>query len=123
MHEAAAVPTREYDRDQRSRPTSIPQFAQQPVISSSDVLEGEPIRIEAQLVPTSDATLQVEWLHDGQPVGTARRSNSLASHLLATSFVSSQDVTIFPLFASVYINHTTAPKEPFLQEYEDDVLL
>ncbi|KAA3674164.1 uncharacterized protein DEA37_0013564 [Paragonimus westermani] len=77
MHEASAVPTREYDRDQRSRPTSVPQFAQQPVISSSDVLEGEPIRIEAQLVPTSDATLQVEWLHDDQPVGTGSRFNAV----------------------------------------------
>lgn len=69
-YEATSAPTREYERDQRSQPKSPPQFAQQPVISSTDVLEGEPIRIEAQLVPTSDATLHVEWLHDGRPVGT-----------------------------------------------------
>ncbi|KAA0190976.1 Titin [Fasciolopsis buskii] len=76
-YEATSAPTREYERDQRSQPKSPPQFAQQPVISSTDVLEGEPIRIEAQLVPTSDATLHVEWLHDGRPVGTGSRFNAI----------------------------------------------
>ncbi|VDP86235.1 unnamed protein product [Echinostoma caproni] len=76
-YEATSAPTREYERDQRNQPKSPPQFAQQPVISSSDVLEGEPVRIEAHLVPTSDATLHVEWLRDGQPVGTGSRFNAV----------------------------------------------
>ncbi|OON21386.1 immunoglobulin I-set domain protein [Opisthorchis viverrini] len=75
LYATPSVPTREYDRDERSQPKQVPQFAQQPVISSTDVLEGQPVHIEAQLVPTSDATLHVEWLRDGEPVGTGSRFN------------------------------------------------
>ncbi|TGZ64809.1 hypothetical protein CRM22_006181 [Opisthorchis felineus] len=75
LYATPSVPTREYDRDERNQPKQVPQFAQQPVISSTDVLEGQPVHIEAQLVPTSDATLHVEWLRDGEPVGTGSRFN------------------------------------------------
>ncbi|CAL8079276.1 unnamed protein product [Calicophoron daubneyi] len=76
-YESASPAVREYDRDQRGRPTAPPQFAQQPVISSSDVAEGEPVRIEAYLVQTSDTTLNVDWLKNGQPVGTGSRFNAV----------------------------------------------
>lgn len=77
LYQATSAPTKEYERDQRTQPTSVPQFSKQPVISSSDVMEGQPVQIEAQLVPTSDATLHVEWYRDDQPVGTGSRFNAV----------------------------------------------
>ncbi|RTG81042.1 uncharacterized protein DC041_0000451 [Schistosoma bovis] len=65
VYQATSAPTKEYERDQRSQPKSAPHFTQQPVISSSDVLEGEPVRIEAYLNTTSDSTLQVDWMKNG----------------------------------------------------------
>nr|CAH8831976.1 unnamed protein product [Trichobilharzia regenti] len=77
LYQATSAPIKEYERDQRSQPKSAPHFTQQPVISSSDVLEGEPVRIEAFLNTTSDSSLQVEWLKNGQPIGTGSRFNAV----------------------------------------------
>ncbi|KAK4474183.1 hypothetical protein MN116_003482 [Schistosoma mekongi] len=77
LYQATSAPIKEYERDQRSQPKSAPQFSQQPVISSSDVLEGEPVRMEAYLNTTSDSTLQVDWMKNGQPVGTGSRFNAI----------------------------------------------
>ncbi|CAH8455272.1 unnamed protein product [Schistosoma turkestanicum] len=77
LYQATSAPIKEYERDQRSQPKSAPQFTHQPVISSSDVLEGEPVRIEAYLNTTCDSTLQVDWMQNGKPVGTGSRFNAV----------------------------------------------
>lgn len=77
MNEASVAPVKEYERDSRHQPKSIPKFSQQPVVSSPEVLEGQAVRFEAQLVPTSDETLRVEWLRDNQPIGTGSRFTSV----------------------------------------------
>lgn len=63
---------RNYDRDQLNEPESLPNFVQQPVISKSDVLEGEPVYIEAHLTSTRDSTLKIDWMKNGQLVGTGK---------------------------------------------------
>lgn len=77
QYQATTTSVKEYDRDERSKPSSPPQFAEQPTISSHEVAEGQSVRIEAQLVSISDATLNVEWLKNGQFVGTGSRFNTV----------------------------------------------
>ncbi|CAH8462873.1 unnamed protein product [Schistosoma margrebowiei] len=109
LYQATSAPTKEYERDQRSQPKSAPHFTQQPVISSSDVLEGEPVRIEAYLDTTSDSTLQVDWMKNGQPVGTGSRFNAVLDRgliVLEIGYCLAEDSGLYVCVATNALGHT-----------------
>ncbi|VDP82309.1 unnamed protein product, partial [Schistosoma curassoni] len=109
LYQATSAPTKEYERDQRSQPKSAPHFTQQPVISSSDVLEGEPVRIEAYLNTTSDSTLQVDWMKNGQPVGTGSRFNAVLDRgliVLEIGYCLAEDSGLYVCVATNALGHT-----------------
>ncbi|PAV62890.1 hypothetical protein WR25_23783 isoform D [Diploscapter pachys] len=54
-----------------------PKFTTQ-LVSPPELLEGEPVHLEAQLTPVNDPRLKIEWFHDGNPVGHSNRMRMLS---------------------------------------------
>ena len=69
------------------------QTQQAPVFTSSmktiEVKEGQRAHFECKIIPVSDPTLKVEWLHNGQPLkqGKQKNNDEQTFEIISTSYL------------------------------------
>lgn len=75
-------------------------------IKSMDLIEGDNIHFESRLEPTTDGQLEVEWLHNGQPLKTGHRHKTIHDF----GFVSLDISSVYPEDSGEYVCRAKSPK-------------